>query len=208
MKKTIFVAVLLLPILLAACGFPGVSGKAAPVTYDFGLPLARPEKASAWPFLTLEVNAPEWVDAAPIAYRLAYEEAQKLRQYADSRWVGAPSRLLAERLRDRLGMQSASGSAPACQLRLELQEFSQVFADQRQSRGVVQVQARLFDPRRRLLLEGRFRIEERAVTADASGAAAALALAVERLGNDFELWLNQPAQSGQWAACRPLPATG
>lgn len=208
MKKTFAMAALLFGGLLAACSFPGLSSMTPLAAYDFGLRAARPDKAQVWPDLTLEVHAPEWIDALPMAYRLAYAEAQKLHQYAASRWVGAPSRLLSDRLQDRLGMQAAPGSASACQLRLELQEFSQIFDDLRQSRGVLQLQARLFDSRRRFLLERRFRFEVPAATPDASGGAAALAFAVEQLGNEIELWLNQSAQSGQSNSCRLSATTG
>lgn len=208
MKKSL---VALLCALLGACSLSGLSGKAPLATYDFGVPAAPSGNALSWPYLSLDVNAPDWIDSSMIAYRLAYEAAQKLRQYTTSRWVGPPSQMLSERLQYRLGVQADGDSTPGCLLRLELQEFSQIFDDAQRSHALLLAQVRLLDKKRRLLHERRFRIEIPATTPDAQGGVVALASAVEGLGSELERWLKETAQSeqsGQLNSCRPPVAAG
>ena len=124
MKK---LSILLACFLLAACA--GGPRNAPPAeVYDFGLPAPPLAKDGGWSKLALEVRAPYWFDSLSIEYRLLYDDPLKLRSYAGSRWAGAPGLLLAQRLRQQLGFLGGSGrTAVSCVLRLDLQEFSQVF---------------------------------------------------------------------------------
>jgi uncharacterized lipoprotein YmbA len=88
----------------------------------FDLGQAAVETAGSFP-MRVEVSLPGWLDNGDIAYRLDYEDATRLRQYAGSRWAGRPSQLIAARLSSRF-----AGGAARCTLRLELDEFAQHFS--------------------------------------------------------------------------------
>jgi cholesterol transport system auxiliary component len=129
-------------LLLAACA-GGARNNTPAEVYDFGLPAARLAEGSGWSKLALEIRAAYWFDSPSIEYRLLYDDPLKLRSYAASRWAGAPGLLLAQHLRQQLGLLDSSGrTAVSCLLRLELQEFSQVFETPLLSRGVLQGTAR------------------------------------------------------------------
>jgi len=175
----------ILILLLVLGGCAGDARNPLPTAvYDFGLPAARPPAAGAWPRLALDVRSPSWFDSLNIDYRLAYDEPLKLREYADSRWAGAPGVLLAQRLRQQLGTVNEGGNS-ACLLRIELQEFSQLFASPQQSRALVQASVQLFDARRQLLAARQLAIETPAPSADAQGGVKALVSA----SNDFAVQL-------------------
>lgn len=179
--------ILILLLLLAGCA--GDARNPLPTAvYDFGLPAARPPAGETWPRLALDVRSPSWFDSLNIDYRLAYDDPLKLREYADSRWAGAPGVLLAQRLRQQLGTVNDGGSS-ACLLRIELQEFSQLFASPRQSRGVVQASVQLFDARRQLLAARQLAVDLAAPSADAPGGVKALVAASNDFGVQLASWL-------------------
>ena len=102
--------VLLAALLLSAC--VGGAGNSVPsVTYDFGLPVARLAVGGTWPGLSLEVRSPSWFDSTNVDYRLAYADPLTRRQYVGSRWAGAPAQLIAQRLRQQLGVVSATANS-------------------------------------------------------------------------------------------------
>jgi len=68
-----------------------------------------------------------------LRYRLAYHDAARLQTYASSRWAADPASLLTLRLRQSLDY-TAHGK-PQYQLRVALEEFSQVFDSPENSRG-------------------------------------------------------------------------
>ena len=144
---------LLAALLLSAC--VGGAGNSVPsVTYDFGLPVARLAVGGTWPGLSLEVRSPSWFDSTNVDYRLAYADPLTRRQYVGSRWAGAPAQLIAQRLRQQLGVVSATAnSATDCLIRVELQEFSQVFDSPQSSRGVLTASVSLIDGKRRVVAE-------------------------------------------------------
>ena len=181
--------VLLAALLLSAC--VGGAGNSVPsVTYDFGLPVARLAVGGAWPGLSLEVRSPPWFDSTNVDYRLAYADPLTRRQYVGSRWAGAPAQLIAQRLRQQLGVVSATAnSATDCLIRVELQEFSQVFDSAQSSRAVLQAGVSLINSKRRVIAERRFVIEKSAITQDARGGVAALVQAGTELGRQTAAWL-------------------
>ena len=85
---------LLAALLLGGCAVSPENGRSMAV-YDFGLPAARTGGEGEWPKIALEVVAPPWFDALNVDYRLAYDDPLKQREYAGSRWAGAPGVLLA-----------------------------------------------------------------------------------------------------------------
>ncbi|WP_153117868.1 ABC-type transport auxiliary lipoprotein family protein [Rhodocyclus tenuis] len=191
-------AALAAAMLLTACS---IGARPAPTLYDFGPPAARLTTAPATTPLAVEVRAPHWLDSPGIDYRLAYADAQRVQEYAGSRWLAPPAQLLAQRLRQQLGATAAASNvAAACILRVDLHEFSQVFEKEEQSAGVIQAQAVLLDARRRLIAGRSFAIERPAGSADARGAAAALLAASDALGGELAGWLNSSAPTARACA--------
>ena len=203
----------LCPLLLAAsllggCAISPGNGR-SPAVYDFGLPSARNGGEGEWPRIALEVVAPPWFDALNVDYRLAYDDPLKQRAYSGSRWAGAPGVLLAQRLRQRLGMATSSGNAAAsCLLRFELQEFSQVFDAPTQSRGVLQGTASLIDARKQRIAGRDFLIEQPAASQDARGGVDALVAAGSTLSSQLADWLGALEKSKAMVPCQlTAPAT-
>lgn len=178
----------------------GQRGDGTPAVYDLGPPAAPRPAASAWP-LALEVRAPAWLDSPQIRYRLAYAEAKRLRVYSRARWVGPPAQLLRQRLEQRLGLLPPGQGGAACLLRIDLDEFSQVFATPEQSHGVVCARLTWLDRKRQTLAEGAPVIEQAAPSPDARGGVAALAAAVDRLGGEIARRQEELAGSGRLKAC-------
>lgn len=197
---------LLAALLLGGCAVSPENGRSMAV-YDFGLPAARAGGEGEWPRIALEVVAPPWFDALNVDYRLAYDDPLKQREYAGSRWAGAPGVLLAQRLRQRLGMASSSGNAAAnCLLRFELQEFSQVFDAPTQSRGVLQGTASLIDARKQRIAGKDFLIEKPAASQDARGGVDALVAAGSELASQLGAWLGALEKSKGMEPCQPTGA--
>lgn len=179
-------------VVLASCvACTGLARNSPPsAVYDFGPPVAPLAATGTWSGLVLAVRTPPWFDSLNLDYRLAYDDAQVLREYAGSRWAGAPGVLIAQRLAQQLGAagsDSAAGSS-ACLLRVEVHEFAQRFDTPQRSYGVLQGSASVYDARRRLLGERRFAVEQAAARADAQGGANALAAASGELGQQLADW--------------------
>ncbi|HUO43305.1 MAG TPA: ABC-type transport auxiliary lipoprotein family protein [Burkholderiales bacterium] len=183
-------------MVLAGCSF-GPSVKLTPATYDLGAPqinagTARNINAS---LLLHNVDAPFWLDTTEIAYRLG-QDAGRQRSYADSRWAASPAALLTQRLRDRLTQASTGGVVGVADgvrvnyaLRVELEDFSQVFDRADTSRGVVAARASLVDAAQRTLIAQKdFVFEKAAPTPDAAGGVRALTAASDELVNAVVAW--------------------
>ena len=198
MKRSL---IMLLALLLSAC--VGGARNAPPVTvYDFGLPAARLARDGQWSRVALEVGSPPWFESLNVDYRLAYEDPLKQREYAGSRWAGTPAALLLLRLRQQLGTVSVGvNSAASCLLRVELQEFSQVFDSPGKSRGVLQSGVSLIDGKRQVVAERQMTIEKTAATPDARGGVNALAEASDELGKQLAIWLDGVDKAGSAKSC-------
>lgn len=171
--------------------------------YDFGLPASHIVDGERWAALRLEVIAPTWADSLKVDYRLAYDEPLKQREYAHSRWVGAPSVLLATLLRQQLGAVGVSENiASRCHLTIELQEFSQVFSAPDESRGVLHAAVRLVGARRQLLAQQDIQLAADAPTPDARGGVQALLAASTDFGHQLSAWLNALDATHRIAFCR------
>lgn len=193
----------LLGLLLCAC-VGGVRNAPTAVAYDFGLPAARLVADGTWSRLALEVKSPPWFDSLYVDYRLAYEDPLKQHEYSGSRWAGAPGILLAQRLRQQLGVLSANANtAVDCVLRVELQAFSQVFDSPQHSKGVLQASVSVVDRKRQLVAEQQVAIEKPATTADAHGGVSALVAASDDFGQQMATWLAGLEKSGTLGSCRP-----
>jgi cholesterol transport system auxiliary component len=190
-----------LVLFAGACSMP-LAGKGEVVAYDFGtVPGPRDGgRQLRQPLLVYDVSAPAWVDSASIYYRLAYRDASRPQAYAGSRWVMPPAALLTNRLRQRLA--SAGGGvilptdglrAPVA-LRVELDEFAQVFDAEDRSRGVVRLRASLVGSRS-LIAQKAFSVDRAAATPDADGGVRALTAASDAVLEQLLDWIAESLKS-------------
>jgi cholesterol transport system auxiliary component len=178
-----------------------------PAVYDFGPGLSAPLAAAPVPAAATPaqaplalagIEAPAAFDGTAVLYRLAYADVQQLRPYAQARWSMPPAQLVRQRLRERLSPQRAvlnPGEGAAGQtLRLELEEFSQVFDAPERASALVRLRATLVETRsgrERLLAQRSFSAREPAPTADAPGGVRALTAATDSALADIAQWLQQ-----------------
>jgi cholesterol transport system auxiliary component len=188
--------------LLTACAAP--TGEVT--RFDLGLP---PTGAALEVQVTnartlAQVDAPARLDSPAIVYRLAYDDASQVRAYAQSQWAAAPASLLSQRLRERLALAESARISHADDslasnylLRVELEEFSQIFDTPQTSHALVQACATLVDSRRHEVLAHHiFEVHRPAPSPDAPGAAHGLRDAVDQFIAELLHWMNQP-RSGQ-----------
>lgn len=157
-----------------------------------------------------DIEANGALDSTALLYRLAYSDAHAMQPYAYARWSAPTPQLLAQRLRVVLGrdrpvldpaeatsLVRRGGKAaiePPPVLRIELQEFDQVFDSPTQSRGVLRLRCTLLQDTtagERLVAQRTFEAERPAPSADASGGVRALTAAVDAVGQDIGAWLKQ-----------------
>ncbi len=191
----------------------------SPVVYDFGPGRSASVPAGAQmsanllaPLILDQVQASSALDSNALLYRLAYVDAQQLRPYAHARWSMSPPQLVRQRLREQLGQErallepgaifspskrnapdAATGATPPT-LRLELEEFSQLFEAPDRSVGLLRLRATLTQasPSGDALLAQRSIVLQRpAPSADAAGGAQALRLATDAAAQELAQWLVQ-----------------
>lgn len=206
MKRRLFVAAL--PIVLAGCSaLPERPTRQA--LYDFGPAPAAATPATAGerpPLVLPEVEAEGILETTALLYRLGYEDPHQLRPYAFARWSAPPPQLLRQRLREVLARDRAvldSGGAAALArrgaerppvLRVQLEEFSQLFDSPGASRGLLRVRCTLLEVGgggERLVAQRSFDVERPAPSADAPGGVRALTAAVDAAALDLARWLQQ-----------------
>ena len=179
--------------------------------YDFGpmspmQAVAAPPSAPARSALVLpEVEVNGILETPALLYRLGYDDPHQLRPYAFARWSGPPGELVRQRLRDVLGreravLDPAAGAAiarrgtPAPVLRVELEEFSQLFDAPNDSKGVLRLRCTLLENTsggERLVAQRSFEVQRPAPSADATGGVRALTAATEAAAQDIARWLQQ-----------------
>lgn len=175
--------------------------------YDFGPSTAAETAATSRGALVLpEVEVTGILETPALLYRLGYEDAHQLRPYAYARWSAPPGQLLRQRLRDVLGRDRAvldaaaaaalsrRGGTPPPVLRVELEEFSQLFDSPGESKGVVRVRCTLLENTgggERLVAQRSFNVQRPAPSADAPGGVRALTAATDAAAQDIASWLQQ-----------------
>ena len=179
------------------------------LTYDFGpSPVPDPPATPAGaPLVLPDVEVNGALEGTALLYRLGYADAYELRPYAYARWSAPPGQLLRGRLRDRLGrdrpiLDSAAAASLARRggvtppvLRVELEEFSQLFESQAASQGVVRLRCTLLENSaagERLVAQRTFTVQRPAPSADAAGGVRALSAAVDAVAGEIANWLRQP----------------
>lgn len=191
-----------------------------PVVYDFGLgsvePVTAPAPAAARSALVLaEVESAGVAEGSTaLHYRLAYDDAQQLRAYQRARWSQPPAQLVRQSVASVLAQQgpvldknaarevarAAAGAAkPGAMLvlRLEIEEFSQVFTSASHSSGVLRLRATLAQTTpqgERLRGQRLFVAQSPAATQDAAGGSAAMARAAQQAAQELAGWIEQTAR--------------
>lgn len=182
-------AALALTAALCACG---VGPKAQPPvgTYDFGLPAASAGRLALKNLGQIEVGAPRWLDGVNLYYRLAYADAAQPRAYTQTKWVMPPANLVEARLKERAVAGGAVVGASGPVLKVDLDEFSQVFTSATDSKGVLRARVTLVGGKDSIRQKA-FTFEEPAGSADGPGGAAALKRASERLVEAALAWAGE-----------------
>lgn len=188
-------------LLLAACAGGGTK-TAAIAHYDLGT-APRVNGASALALRSIDVGAPSWLGTAAMQYRLAYADAGRREIFAASRWAAAPAELLEVALRRRLAAGEGDPGSAGCRLRVELDEFIQVFDAPQASRAVVEARIVLQAPRNEQQLARRsLSLNKPAASADARGGVAAFAALTADIGSEAASWLATLAQDDPGLAKR------
>lgn len=185
--KTLFSLVLFLAI--TACSFG--PKQTAPITiYDFGMqPVAQNNERIRASLTVQDITAPIWLNSTAIYYRLGYQDPTKPQAYANSRWIASPPGLLGLRLRQNISAATKGGIATSADgvksdytLRLELEEFCQVFDNANSSHAVVRLRATLVGQNtRNLVAQKSFVFEHPAPTPNAEGGVKSLVGASDEL---------------------------
>jgi cholesterol transport system auxiliary component len=195
-----------LAALLAGCAAPDKPVR--PSLYDFGPGAGAPSAAtgSLPPVVLADIEASGALDGSAVLYRLAYADAHQVRPYAHARWSAPPPQLIRQRLREQLAhsrpvldptdsaaLARVSGAMPRV-LRIELEEFSQLFDSQTQSWGLLRLRATLLENTaagERLLGQRTMVLREPAPSADAAGGVRALVAATDAAAQELGQWLAQ-----------------
>nr|WP_227001393.1 ABC-type transport auxiliary lipoprotein family protein [Pulveribacter suum] len=180
--------------------------------YDFGPGPTAPQAAAARqaalaPVALADVEMVGLPEASSaLLYRLAYANAQQLQPYSQARWSQPPAQLMQQALRRQLGQSRAvlsgddglamllQGKRMPTVLRVQLEEFSHVFASPEQSAGLVRVRAVVADASsagETLLAQRVFVVQRPAATPDAAGGAAALAEAAQQAATELAAWMQE-----------------
>ena len=204
------IGVFLLIFALSGCALPNKPTRAT--MYDFGPgPLSTPastRQASLPPLAIDEITTSGGaLENQAVLYRLVYADAQQLRPYSKARWSMPPAQLVRQRLLSRMGERRAvfnAGSSVALnrvqdnalplRLRIELEEFSQLFSAPEASVGLIRLRATLVDitPAGEKLLGQRSVVVQRpASSADAPGGVRALTAATDAAIEELDQWLQQ-----------------
>ena len=180
-------------LLLAACG-GGAKSVSNVATYDLGSVQPAQNNRIVASLRSIDVFAVSWLDSSAMQYRLLYAANQRRQNYAESRWAGTPAELLGHALRKRMLSGTAGG---ACRLRVDLDEFAQIFDSAKDSRALLEARVQVVAPTGGEVLARRsFSLSRPAASADAAGGVSAMAGAVEAFSNELHDWLGGLDQSG------------
>ncbi|MFZ6735376.1 ABC-type transport auxiliary lipoprotein family protein [Undibacterium sp. Ji42W] len=192
MKNTGVAAFLLM--LLSACSSTPVTQQLQ--QYDFG-PLTT--TASALPtqgrlqISIADIAVPPALDSNAMLYRLQYDNVQQLKAYSMHRWSMPPAQLLAQRLKAGLVAQGVdvlanTDGANLPLLRLEVDEFSQIFSAVSQSNAQISLRASVIKGHK-LIAQKSFQQKVAATTGDAPGGASAMREAADATITEIQSWV-------------------
>jgi len=195
-----FVVLLALAAVLAASGCALPSGPEKVMsTFDLG-PAPAASVATAVgtdgkprpTVIVADVVTPTWLDSNYIYYRQRFADVQQPRPYASSRWTMPPAQLVSQRARLRLArftnVVAAGDTTQGTLLKLELDDFSQMFETQDVSRGVLLLRASLI-LNGRLIGQQSFAVSRPAPGANAAGGVRGLTEATDAALEEVSAWL-------------------
>lgn len=189
-------AVLAAAALVAACA--GNPAALSDIRYDLGPPAPASATGMLPPLKVLEVSAPPPLDNDGILYRLN-ADSQRTARYANSRWTMSPARLITLRLRNALGTRatilSGADAVSAPMLKIELDEFEQVFDNPTESSGVLTARATLMQGGK-VIAQHAFIARAPASSPDAAGGVRALAAASDDFVSQVGAWLSVQQLAG------------
>lgn len=191
-------------LALNACALPDKPVR--PSIYDFGAGAdAAMQQASLGATVALaDVEANAALDSTAVLYRLGYADVQQPRPYANARWSMVPALLVQQRLRERLGtlgvvlkpaqalmLRGGEETLPWV-LRVELEEFSQLFNTPQNSVGLLRLRAtvtRATAQGDKLVGQRSFSVQRPAPQADAAGGVRALTAASDAAVDEVLQWM-------------------
>ena len=207
----------LVTMLALAAGCSVVDKPTRATMYDFGpgelstsaaaLPSAGAPAPALPPLAIADIaTSGGALDNQAVLYRLGYTDAQQLRPYSQARWSMPPAQLVRQRMRERLSQQrvvlnaregvalNRSQNANLPMLRLELEEFSQLFSAPDASVGLVRLHATLVEitpAGEKLVAQRNLSVQRPATSADAAGGVRALTAATNAAIDELDQWLRQ-----------------
>lgn len=192
---TAFVAFAAAALVAACAGNPAALND---LRYDLGPPPAASVSGTLPPLKVLEVSAPPQLDNDGILYRLS-TDSQRTARYAKSHWTTSPARLITMRMRTALGehatVLSGADAVQAPMLKVELEQFEQVFVSSTESAGVLAARATLIKGGR-VIAQRAFVARAPASSPDAAGGVRALAAASDDFVGQLGAWLSAQELAG------------
>lgn len=165
-----------------------------PSRHDFG-PFAA--NRQGFPWSAVIVTSPEWLEDTGIDYRFLYANPTERHSYTRDQWVAAPAQLLQQRLN--------RGQRPGSpRLRIDLEEFEQVFDRPGQSRVVMALKATIETGASASNLAARdFHFESPTPSADAAGALRVFPILIRQAETALSDWVRE--QLGTAVSSMPVP---
>lgn len=204
---------LLLALFLGGCG--NLNGDRTGNHDIFDLGLVEPvTPAPAILPASIELHSPSWLSGAAMQYRTDYQQPPQRRAFADSRWASPPGELLERTLQRAFAVQKTQttgfvrGGEKGCRLRIELDEFMQVFDTPQASHAYIAARAELLPARGEFVIARQLlTLNEIAPSADARGGVVAHQRASAQFVRALTAWLNGletalPRGETLLAACR------
>lgn len=150
------------------------------------------------------ISVPPWLEGTTMHYRLDYRHDNRLAAYGRSDWIAPPATMLEDLIRNTIAagdnwravIGAGSTATADADLHLQLENFSQVFAQPDQSAGLIEATATLVDDGDgSVMAQKHFRVEIAAPTPDAQGGAKALGEASRQFATQLERWLGTAVEN-------------
>lgn len=168
---------IILSASISACSIG--SKPSMPIIHDLG-PTVQHTTNSA----TVTLDAPVWLWDDRIRYRLLYDDATVIRYYNDDRWEAPLPALLERRL-------IIAGLRRPVHLQVQLTQFEQQFEAADNAHVVMTLTVNIFAANSAGLLgERRFRLVQKNVMPNASGAIIGFVALIEQAQTEIQSWLS------------------